>query len=126
MTQRVRVDHLYLHHPRLRGTWYTETLMSKVKSKLGNTCTNVYTQGKFMRAIPMTSRKDTGKSLIEFMDDVGIPERLVTDGAMEFTGPHMEFIKEAWQMRIMLHTSEQGRKNQNDAAEREIGFLLKH
>jgi hypothetical protein len=29
-------------------------------------------------------------------------------------------------MRIMLHTSEQGRKNQNHAAEREIGFLLKH
>jgi hypothetical protein len=108
------------------GTWYTDTLMSKVKLKLGNTCANVYTQGKFMRAIPMTSRKDTGKSLIEFMDDVGIPERLVTDGAMEFTGPHTEFIKEARQMRIMLHTSEQGRKNQNHAAEREIGFLLKH
>jgi hypothetical protein len=36
----------------------------------------------------MTSRKDTGKSLlIEFTDDVGIPKRLVTDGATEFTGP---------------------------------------
>jgi hypothetical protein len=28
-------------------------------------------------------------------------------------------------MRIMLHTTEQGRKNQNHAAEREIGFLAK-
>jgi hypothetical protein len=73
----------------------------------------------------MTSRQDAGKSLIEFTDDVGIPERLVTDGATEFTGRHTEFIKEARRMRIMLHTSEQGRKNQNHAAEREIGFLSK-
>jgi DNA-binding transcriptional regulator PaaX len=84
-------------------------LLSKVKSKLGNTCTNIY----------------TGKSLIDFTDDVGIPERLVTDGATEFTGRHTEFVKEAHRMRIMLHTTEQGRKNQNHAAEREIGFLAK-
>jgi hypothetical protein len=41
----------------------------------------------------MTSRKDAGKSLVDFMDDVGIPERLVTDGATEFTGQHTEFVK---------------------------------
>jgi DNA-binding transcriptional regulator PaaX len=73
----------------------------------------------------MTSRKDTGKSLIEFTDNVGIPERLITDGATEFTGQHTEFVKEARQMRIMLHTTEQGRKNQNHAAGQEIGFLAK-
>ena len=74
----------------------------------------------------MISRKDAGKSLIDFTDDVGIPDRLVTDGATEFTGRHMEFVKEARRMRIMLHTTEQGRKNQNHgAAEREIGFLAK-
>jgi hypothetical protein len=33
----------------------------------------------------MISRKDAGKSLIDFTDDVGIPKRLVTDGATEFT-----------------------------------------
>jgi hypothetical protein len=47
MTRRVRVDHLNLHQQRLKGTWYADTLLSKVKSKLGNTCANVYTQGKF-------------------------------------------------------------------------------
>ena len=30
--------------------------------------------------------EDAGKSLADFTDDVGIPERLVTDGATEFTG----------------------------------------
>ena len=125
MTRRVRVDHLHLHRQRLRGTWYADTLLSKVKSKLGNTCANVYTQGKFTRVVPMVSRKDAGKSLLEFTDDVGIPDRLVTDGATEFTGRHTEFVKEARRMRILLHTTEQGRKNQDHQAEREIGFLAK-
>jgi hypothetical protein len=109
MTRRVRVDHLNLHQQRQKGTWFADMLLSKVKSKLGNTCANVYTQGKFTRVIPMTSRKDAGKSLIDFTDDVGIPEWLVTDGATEFTGRHTEFVKEACRMRIMLHTTEQGR-----------------
>jgi hypothetical protein len=85
-TRRVRVNHLHLHCQRLRGTWYTDTLLSKVKSKLRNTCANIYIQGKFTQVIPVTSRKDTGKSHIEFTDDVRVPERLITDGAMEFTG----------------------------------------
>jgi DNA-binding transcriptional regulator PaaX len=71
----------------------------------------------------MKSRKDAGKSLIEFTDDVGIPERLITDGVTEFTGRHTEFIKEARRVHIMLQTTEQGCKNQNHAAERKIGFL---
>jgi hypothetical protein len=33
---------------------------------------------------------DAGKSLVDFTDDVGIPERLVTDGATEFTGRHTD------------------------------------
>ena len=41
--------------------------------------------GNFTRVVPMTSRKNAGKSLVDFTDDVGIPEQLVTDGATEFT-----------------------------------------
>ena len=93
------------------------TLMSKVKSKLGNTCANIYTDGKFTQAVPLTSSKDAGKSLVDFTDDVGIPEQLVTNGATKFTGRHTEFIEEARRMRIKLHTMEQGQKNQNHAAE---------
>jgi hypothetical protein len=65
-------------------------LLSKVKAKLGNTCANaVYTQGKFTRVVLMTlTRKGAGNSLVDFTDDVGIPERLVTDGATEFNGRH--------------------------------------
>jgi hypothetical protein len=125
MSRRVRVDHLHLHRPLLRGTWYGDTLLAKVKSRLGNTCANIFTQGKFTKVAPMMSRAEAGKSLVEFTDDVGIPESLATDGAGEFTGRSTEFVKEARRMRIKLHTTEQGRKNQNHAAEREIGFLAK-
>ena len=43
----------------------------------------------------MTSRKDAEKLLIDFTDDVGILECLITDRATEFTGQHTEFVKEA-------------------------------
>jgi len=125
MTQQLCVDHLNLHQPRLTGTWFADTLFAKVKSKRGNTCANVYTQGKFTRVIPKTMRKDAGKSLVEFTDDVGIPDQLVTDGATEFTGKNTDFVKEACRMRIRLHTAGQGQKNQNHAAEREVGTLSK-
>ena len=51
----LRVDHLHLHRPHLQGTWFADTLLSKVKSKLGNTCVNIYMQGKFTHAILMLS-----------------------------------------------------------------------
>ena len=49
----------------------------------------------------------------------------MTDGATEFTGKNTEFVKQARRVWIQLHTTEQGRKNQNHAAEWEIGFLAK-
>ena len=125
MMRQLRVDHLNLHQPRLTGMWFLDMLMSKVKSKQGNPCVNVITQGKFTKVVPMMSRKDAGKSLIKFTDNVGIPDLLVTNGVTKFTSKGTEFVKEVCHIRIHLHTTEQGQKNQNHAAEREIGMLAK-
>ena len=73
----------------------------------------------------MSVKSNAGKSLIEFTDDVGTPETLITDGANEFTSQHTEFVKEAHCMQIKLHMAEQGHKNQNHAADHEIGVLAK-
>ena len=73
----------------------------------------------------MTARSDAGHSLVDFTDDVGIPDRLVTDGRGEFTVKGKQFVKEARLTRIQLHTREQGLKNQINAEERKIGFLAK-
>jgi len=123
ITRRVRVDHLHLHRERLRGTWYVDTMQAKVTSLRGNKCANIFTNGKFTKVVPMESRAASGRSLGDFIDDVGVPEKLVTDGASEFTGKNTEFVKTARRNGTLLHTTEQGRKNQNHAAEREIGIL---
>ena len=86
MSRWLRVDHLHLHMPLLSKTWYADTLLSKVKSIRGNTYANLFTQGRFTKVVPMTARSDAGQLLVDFMDDVGIPKRLITDDAGEFTG----------------------------------------
>jgi hypothetical protein len=78
-----------------------------------------------MKVIPMSARSDSGYSLIEFTDDVGIPERLVYDPAGKFFGQNTEFQKHFSRMQIISHSAKQGRKNQNHAAKREIRVLAK-
>jgi hypothetical protein len=55
MSRRFRVDHLHLLRPRLKGTWYLDTLIAKVKLLLGNKCANVFTNGKYTKFVPMAS-----------------------------------------------------------------------
>ena len=50
-------------------------------------------QGRFTKVVTMTSQSDAGQLLVDFTDDVGIPKRLVTDGAGEFTGIGKHFMK---------------------------------
>ena len=52
---RVRVYHLDLHLKILKGTWYADTSIYKVKSITGNTVANVYTQGNFVIVYSITS-----------------------------------------------------------------------
>ena len=99
--------------------------MSKVKSISGNICANVFMQGRVTKVVSMTARSDAVQSLVDFTDDVGIPEPLVTDGAGEFTSKGNQSVKEARCKRMQLHANKQGRKNQNHAAKRDIGFLAK-
>ena len=80
MSRRLRVDHFHLHRPLLRGTWYADIFLSKVKYIIGNTFANIFTKGNFTKVVPMTSQSDAGQSLVDLTDGVGIPKRLVTDG----------------------------------------------
>ena len=119
----LRVDHLDLHRPRLKGVWFVDTLIAGVKSITQKTVANVFTQGKYVAVYPMLTKANAGNSIIDFTDDVGIPQVLMTDLASEFSGQHTEFVKHCRRMRIQLNHKEKGRYNQNHAAEREIGFL---
>jgi hypothetical protein len=55
MSRRSRVDHLHLPRPWLKGTWYLDTLITKVKSFLSNKFANVFTNGKYTKVVPMMS-----------------------------------------------------------------------
>jgi hypothetical protein len=86
-----------------------DTLFSKITSLQGNTCAQVYTNGNYTSVHPMTSKARVGVTLTEFSDDVGIPDSLTTEGAMEVVGPKTEFMKEVNRLKVRLKRAEVGR-----------------
>jgi hypothetical protein len=82
----------------LQAMWFLDTLIAKVKLLLGNKCASVFMNGKLAKVVPIVSHADSGESLIDFMDDVGIPKMLMTNGTGVFTGRHIDCIKHAWRM----------------------------
>ena len=123
ITRRYRADHLHLNRKRLNTTFYTDGLHSRVVSLHGNKCAQVFTNGRFTAVYPTTTKSQTGDALRSFTEDVGIPDTLIADLAGEQSGQHTDFVKQARHLRIRLHHTEKGRKNQNHTAEREIGIL---
>eukprot|EP00957_Ditylum_brightwellii_P025452 1924426-Ditylum_brightwellii.AAC.1 len=79
--------------------------------------------GKYLRKYVHTRQIHTGDSLKQFIDDVGVPESMVTDSATEFVGKNTDFVHEARKMRMHLHYSEQGQHKQDHHAEHERGIL---
>ena len=104
LSRRVRVDNLDLHCKRLKGKLYTDILISKVKSILGNTVSNIYTQGKFVKFYPITDWIFAGKSLIDFTYYVSVPEAVLTGGDGDFTERITEFVKNARWMRMQIQS----------------------
>ena len=119
MSRKVKVDHLDFNCKRLKGTCYVHKLISKVRSILGNAVANIYTQYKFVKVYPNMAQKEERKSLMDFTDNVGVPETLLTDVSGEFTGQNAAFVKKSRRMRMQL----QVRHNNNHAAYCEIGLL---
>ena len=69
------------------------------------------------------SKSHAGDSLRELINDVGIPDRLYADLTVEHTGTNTEFQQQVHKFHIQMHYAEEGRKNQNQHTEREIGIL---
>jgi len=123
--RRYCVDHLNLHRKRLNQEWYMDQMFSRTKSMSGNTCANVFTNGKVTKVYPLpsTSSANLTNSLQDFADDVGIPSLIHSDLAAAVEGRHTDFQKLVRHLRTKMKYTESGRSNQNHAAEREIGEL---
>ena len=121
--RRYRVNHLDLHRRRLQDTFYMDTLHSKVKSLGGYKCAQLITNGSFTRVYPLESKESSNiaNALSEFVDDVGIPDKLICDFATEQTGKHTDVMRLVRRLHITLMPAEKGRgTTQNHRAETEI------
>ena len=77
---------------RLSTTWYTDTLLSKQKSIISNTCAQMFTNGKgFSYVHPMKSKAQAGEAIHKVTIDVGVPSTMISDSAGEQTGNNTYF-----------------------------------
>jgi len=81
---RQRLDHL--RYPNLKGKWYSDTWFAKVTSVRQYTCGQVFTNGLgFDISFPLKKKGDAALGLDSFIQQVGIPQTLITDNAKEET-----------------------------------------
>ena len=95
---RQKLDHLAF--PNLSGRWYSDTMFSKTQSVRGYLAAQVFTNGRGSdHFYPMKSKGMAGPfALMPFIQEVGIPQTIVTDNAPEEV--HGEFGKICRQFRI--------------------------
>ena len=106
MSRRFRTDLYQCRYRRLGGPnarFHTDTLFSKVKSILGDTCAQLYTNSiGYTKVYPMSAEHKAHESLTTFIHQVGIPHELHSDGAKALT--QGEFQKKT--RKYEIHTSE--------------------
>jgi hypothetical protein len=77
---RLRYNQLASRH----GRFYTDTFFSSTKSTRGNTMAQLYVNDiKYVRIIPMSKKSDVCNTLMTFIQDIGVPASLHSDGAKE-------------------------------------------
>ena len=90
LTRRFKIDRAHMRYKKLatrEGSFYTDTLFSKIKSIRGYTCGNLYTISLgFKKFFPMESKtgQECSNSLQTLIHLVGIPPSLHSDNAPEF------------------------------------------
>ena len=116
LTRRYKTDLLQLHYRRINTTFYTDTMFSKTKSLKGNTCAQIYTDGKgFIHADPIPSKKHAGKTLKRLIEDIGIPRKMIYDGAKEQVDAGTEFQAVLTKYHIKGHQNEAETQKMNRA-----------
>ena len=93
LSRRYWTDVMQSKRKRLNDTFYTDTMFSGIKSIRGNTCAQVFTNGKFVHIELVARKSQAGEALNSMIDEVGIPDKLVFDGAKEQTGKESDFMK---------------------------------
>ena len=115
LSRRYKADRIY-QLPRLRGTWFTDTIHARVQSKDGNKYAQIFANEAYFATIyPMDAKKKAGDALRTFCREFGVPERLIVDGSLEQTGKHTDFMRQVRTNGINLQIAEPGLHNQSPA-----------
>jgi hypothetical protein len=78
--RKVRQRFNQLKFPTVGGTWYTDTAFANVKSIRGMNCSQIWTNGLgFDHFNPLETTRDVHQSLTRFIQDVGIPNLVISD-----------------------------------------------
>ena len=95
----------HMRFPTLAQKYYSDTMFVKLKSLQQNKCAQVFTDGGGdIHVYPIQSKSQAPEALMNFIQDVGVPRDLVTDGAKEETlGRWKEIVKK---FRIHSRASE--------------------
>ena len=115
LSRRYKADRIF-QLPRLQGTWFTDTVYGRVKSKDGNRYGQIFANESYFATIyPMDSKGKAGEALRTFCREFGVPEKLIVDGSKEHTERGTEFMKQVNSNGISLKISEPGMHNQSPA-----------
>ena len=113
--RRYRADRMF-HRRRLHDRFYTDTMVSRYKSRDGNKYAQIFANESLFTAVyPIESKSHAGKAFTEFINEFGVPNELVMDGAMEQTGKHTDFRKALDKHEVSWDVTEPHRHNQNRA-----------
>ncbi len=98
---RFRTEVMQLRYPRLggrHGRFYTDTFFAKTPSLGGAKMAQVYMNDvNFTKIVPMKTKAEAPDTLVQFMQDIGIPSHLHSDDAKELTQGRMgDIIRKCW------------------------------
>ena len=66
--------------------FYTDTLFSKYKYIVGNTCAQIFTDGEFVQIIPIMSKSESDTTLDRINRDVRVAKEIFMSNEPEQTG----------------------------------------
>ena len=84
---------------------YIDTLFSKEKSIVGNTCDHIFTDGGFVQIIPIESKSGAGTTLYRINLDVGVANEIFLENAPYQTGykTEMQIVTRLARMEVLNH-----------------------
>jgi hypothetical protein len=103
------------------GRFYTDTMFAQIKSTRGNDMAQIYVNDiNFTRVFPIRAKSEVGDTLVDFIRDIGIPSKIVSDYAKETMGAKFKLVADDHQIPRNVTEPYSPWQNRAEGAIREI------